>query len=360
MSPVSINCFGYSFEDLTRYFTRNYGKGRFHAAALFKQLYSNGNAEVSELPDFAAAPDLARRIEQDFEVVLPEIQDQVDTSGTQKFTLGMADGAFTESVIIPMAEWDTLCISSQVGCSRGCVFCETGRMGLMRNLTTEEVISQWAAVRFRIQKIPRNIVFMGMGEPFDNFDSVMKTIDILSDQRGAAIPKRRISISTSGHVDGIRRLTALEHKYPEKAYRTLHLAVSLNAPDDVIRSNLMPINRIWPMSDLKAVLLDAPQSRIKDSLYFEYVLIPGVNDEPKHAEKIVKWMDGLTAKVNLIPYHPTGTSPWTEPENETINRFHEIIRASGRECRTRGSRGKGIDAACGMLGKKGRCGSTSP
>lgn len=359
MSEVSIGGFGYTFDELTSYFARNYSKGPFHSAALFKHLYSIGNADVSELPDFIPAPDLARRITEDFKVKLPEIQEQVDNSGTQKFSLGMADGAFTESVIIPMAEWDTLCISSQVGCSRGCVFCETARMGLLRNLTTEEIISQWAAVRFHIGKSPRNIVFMGMGEPFDNFDSVIKSIDILSDQRGAGIPKRRISISTSGHVDGIRKLTELEHKYPERAYRTLHLAVSLNAPDDVIRNSLMPINRIWPMSELKAALVDAPQSGIKDSLYFEYVLIPGVNDDVRHAEKIVEWMDGLTAKVNLIPYHPTGASIWTEPDEESVNRFHKTIRSSGRECRTRASRGKGIDAACGMLGKKGRISSTS-
>lgn len=360
MSRVSISGFGYTFDELTRYFSRIYGKGSFHSAALFKHLYHNGNAEVSGLPDFGPAPDLACRVEQDFKVELPEIQEQADYSGTQKFSLAMADGAFTESVIIPMSEWDTLCISSQVGCSRGCVFCETARMGLMRNLATEEIISQWAAVRFRIGKNPRNIVFMGMGEPFDNFDSVIKTIDILSDQRGAAIPKRRISISTAGHVDGIRRLTELEHKYPEKAYRTLHLAVSLNAPDDVIRSRLMPINRIWAMNELKAALMEAPQSRIKDSLYFEYVLIPGVNDDKKHAKKIVEWMEGLTAKVNLIPYHPTGASLWPEPDEESVNRFHEIIRSSGRECRTRQSRGKGIEAACGMLGKKGRISSASP
>lgn len=360
MPRVSINGYAYTFDELSRYFARNYGKGSYHSAALFKHLYTRGSAEVSGIPDFIPAPDLARKVAADFKVELPRIQEQVDNSGTRKFTLAMGDGAFTESVIIPMADWDTLCISSQIGCSRGCTFCETARMGLIRNLSTEEIISQWAAVRFLMGKEARNIVFMGMGEPFDNFDSVIKTIDILSDQRGAGIPKRRISISTSGHVDGIRKLAELERRFPEKAYRALHLAVSLNAADDAIRNRLMPINRIWPLDELKAALLESPQSKIKDSLYFEYVLIPGVNDDVSHAEKIVKWMEGLTAKVNLIPYHPTGASSWPAPDIDSVNRFHEAVMSAGRECRTRYSRGKGIEAACGMLGKKGLTGTISP
>jgi 23S rRNA (adenine2503-C2)-methyltransferase len=253
--------------------------------------------------------------------------------------------------MITMAKWDTLCVSSQVGCGRGCAFCETARMGLIRNLKTEEIVAQWASARFDFGINPRNLVFMGMGEPFDNFDEVIRAVDILSDSRGAAIPKKRMSISTSGHVPGIRRLTELDSLHPDKSYRTVHLAVSLNAPDDVVRNEIMPINRIWPMDELKQALLEAPQSRIKDALYFEYVVIPGVNDSAEHAGKLVEWMDGIVAKVNLIPYHPTGTAGWESPDEETMNTFHRVIRSSGRECRTRQSRGQGIEAACGMLGR---------
>ncbi|MCK5249829.1 MAG: radical SAM protein, partial [Spirochaetaceae bacterium] len=202
--------------------------------------------------------------------------------------------------------------------------------------------------------------FMGMGEPFDNFDAVILAIDILSDQRGAAIPKRRISISTSGHVDGIRRLMELENRFPDRAYRTIHLAVSLNASNDIIRSRLMPINRVWPMKELKSALLNSPQSRIKDALYFEYVIIPGVNDDIKHADELNLWMEGMEAKVNLIPYHPTGSSLWSAPDEESLKLFHSVVRSSGRECRTRKSRGKGIEAACGMLGKNSRFSRSVP
>ncbi len=351
MDSVLIGGFGYRFDDLVEYFSSHYGKGFYHARVLFQQLYTDGNASVAQEKEYRLSENLARSVEQDFQVILPRVNRFPDIEGTLKFTLLLEDSLLTESVLIPMSEWDTLCLSSQVGCGRGCTFCETGAMGLRRNLKTEEIVAQWAAARFSIGMNPRNIVFMGMGEPFDNFDHVMRAVDIFSDQRGAGIPKRRISISTSGHVEGIRRLSELESRFPERAYRTLHLAVSLNASNDELRNQLMPINRKWPMSELKSALKDSPQFGVKDALYFEYVLIPGVNDKNEHAEELVKWMDGLTAKVNLIPYHPVDTLPRPPGNDSSVDRFHHILRTSGVECRTRKSRGKGIQAACGMLGK---------
>ena len=352
MKDINISGFSYRFDELTELFSSRYGKGAYHAQALFRRLYREGNAAVGNMEEFRPSESLARLVEGDFEVILPQIKEFVDDEGTLKFTLTLNDHSLTESVVIPMSNWTTLCISSQVGCSRGCAFCETGTMGLQRNLKTEEIIAQWASTRFVLGKNPRNVVFMGMGEPFDNFEELIRSIDILSDQRGAGIPKRRISISTSGHVDGIRRLGDLEKQFPERAYRTIHLAVSLNAPNDEIRSTLMPINRIWPMAELKSALMDSPQFGVKDALYFEYVLIPGINDDDRHAEELAEWMDGLTAKVNLIPYHPVTSSSWPAPLDSTVDSFHRILRSSGIECRTRKSRGKGIEAACGMLGKE--------
>ncbi len=354
MGRGSICGFGYSMDELIVFFGSEYGKGAYHAEALFRQLYTGGNAEVSGTQEYRPAAELAEKVERDFKVCLPEVGMSQDDAGTRKFSLSLEDGAITESVIIPMVESETLCISSQVGCSRGCTFCETAGMGLLRNLKTDEIIAQWAVAHFDLGTKPRNIVFMGMGEPFDNFDAVIRAVDILSDQRGAAIPKRRISISTSGHVVGIRQLMELENRFPDRGYRTIRLAVSLNASNDDIRSRLMPINRIWSMKELKSALLDSPQSHKKDALYFEYVLIPGVNDDEQHADELNRWMEGMVAKVNLIPYHPTGSSPWSEPDEESLKLFHSVILSSGRECRTRRSRGKGIEAACGMLGKYSR------
>ncbi|MCK5736390.1 MAG: 23S rRNA (adenine(2503)-C(2))-methyltransferase RlmN [Spirochaetaceae bacterium] len=352
MGFVSIDGFGYSSDELIDFFSDNYGKGSYHALSLFHHLYSDGNADVAHSEEYRLSESLAKRVEQDFKIHLPEVQELLDDKGTLKFTLILEDSLLSESVLIPMSEWDTLCLSSQVGCGRGCTFCETSAMGLLRNLKTEEIIAQWAAARFQIGRNPRNIVFMGMGEPFDNFEEVIRAIDIFSDQRGAGIPKKRISISTSGHVEGIRRFTELENKFPRRAYRTVHLAVSLNAPNDKIRNMLMPINRIWPMDELKSALLDSPQFSAKDALYFEYVLIPGVNDREEHALELIEWMDGLRAKVNLIPFHPVDTAPWKAADDSSIDRFHQILRAADIECRTRRSRGRSIQAACGMLGKK--------
>ncbi len=285
-----------------------------------------------------------------FQVDLPRIAVMQEDAGTRKFALEMADGAQTESVIIPMAQWDTLCISSQIGCRRGCAFCETARLGLVRNLHASEIVAQWAAARFEVGVRPRNIVYMGMGEPFDNFDEVVRSIRILSDPRGADIPKRRISISTCGHVDGIRALTALEKDYPHEAWRTLHLAVSLNAADDEKRNKLMPVNRSWPLRELRQAIEETPQSSIKDALYFEYVVIPGVNASLEDAKRLADFLDGLVAKVNIIPYHPGPARRWEAPDQSTMDRFHGVIRDRGIECRSRKSRGQGIEAACGMLG----------
>jgi len=355
MNSSEYEIFGYTFKELEDIFKSEYSKGLYHSSALFKHLYKEGSTDVSGLPEYEKSPDLAGRVEKRFPLKLPRLPVIIEDSGTRKFTLQLKDGTLSESVLIPMSRWHTLCVSSQIGCSRGCAFCETARMGLIRNLDPREIVVQWAVSEFRLGVSPRNIVFMGMGEPFDNFDNVIKSIDILSDPRGPGIPKRRISVSTAGHAEGIKRLSELDKKYPDKAYRTIHLAVSLNASNNTLRDKLMPINRIWPMETLKEALINTPQSKNKDALYYEYVLISGVNDSPENAGELVSWLEGLSGKVNLIPYHKRGASDkWDSPDDKTINKFLEIILASGRECRVRRSRGRKIEAACGMLGKESR------
>ena len=350
---AAIRALGLSRYELIKAFNTEYGKGAYHAEALFRRLFGSGTADVSAMEEFAPAADLARRVEQDYHLVLPSVGRIQNDGGTRKFTLRLAGGDLSESVLIPMSGWETLCLSSQIGCRRGCVFCETGQMGLIRNLDAAEIVAQWAVSRFSLGSSPRNLVYMGMGEPFDNFDQVIRSVRILSDSKGAGIPKKRISISTSGHVPGIRALSALEAEHPEEAWRTVHLAVSLNGPNDRIRDRLMPVNRQWNMGELKAALMEAPQSSIKDALYLEYVVIPGVNDRAADAGELARWMEGLNAKLNIIPYHPRMDSPWNAPDQATMDRFHEVIRREGIECRTRRSRGRGIEAACGMLGGKG-------
>ncbi len=356
MEQGGLRAFGMDRSALLDFFHGCYGKGAYHAEAFFRHLYARGNADVGDVAEFLPAPALALRVSRDLKVILPELSLVQDDGGTRKIAPLLSDGSRVESVLIPMATWHTLCVSSQVGCARGCGFCETARMGLKRNLKTEEIVAQWALARFRLGVAPRNVVFMGMGEPFDNFDSVVQAVRILSDPRGADIPKRRISISTSGHVEGIRRLGELEQRFPEEAWRTVHLAVSLNSVSNAVRSSLMPINRRWPLEELKAALRDLPQASSKDALYFEYVVIPGVNSSAEDARALAGWMEGLEAKVNIIPYHPRKDSPWEAPDEAVMERFFRIIRSAGIECRTRSSRGEKIQAACGMLGGTGPAG----
>ncbi|MCG8452121.1 MAG: 23S rRNA (adenine(2503)-C(2))-methyltransferase RlmN [Spirochaetales bacterium] len=346
--------FGMSLSEWEHALSQKYGKGRYHAEALFRHLHQSFDTHASSIEEFQPALPLAEKIERDFPAQLPSLGRVVGEGGTRKFTLKLHDELLTESVLIPMSQWDTLCLSSQVGCQRSCAFCETARMGLVRNLDAGEIVAQWACAVRDFGVTPRNIVFMGMGEPFDNFEQVIRAVRVLSDPRGPGIPKRRICISTCGHVDGLQALGESEQQFPEEAFRTLHLAVSVNASNDVLRNKLMPINRQWSLSALKQALLALPQSKAKDALYFEYVVIPGVNSSVSDAEAFVEWLDGMGGKVNIIPYHPTGNTPWQAPDDETMDTFHSVIRASGRECRTRKSKGKGIEAACGMLGKEGK------
>lgn len=292
----------------------------------------------------------------------------------------------TESVVIPMVGRKrelsyTICVSSQVGCAMGCVFCQTAQMGLLRHLTPQEIVAQWWAARHMVQRPDANapidnIVFMGMGEPLDNFDNVVKAIEILTDRRGPAVAMRRITISTVGRVDGIERLMEQVQK---PGWHQLGLAVSLNAPSDSVRSGIMPINRAWNMGELRKRLC-AWGSASRAHLCLEYVLIPGVNDGPQHAAELAAYVHGeefenrraifgegeepgfddaqvarypgasLRGLVNLIPYNPREQSPWRAPTEDEAERFMQWLRGLGVYCKRRRTKGRDQMAACGQLG----------
>ena len=231
-----MNLFEYTFNELVAELGRRYDKGAFHAVAIFRGLYRDLDCDVSGLPAVAASPDFAARLKRDMvakagEVVLEKKQD-----GVLKFVTRLDDGLEIESVILTMERHQTVCISSQAGCRMGCRFCETGRQGLARNLETAEIVGQVVAARRRCGAALRNVVFMGMGEPFDNYERVLKAIAVISDQRGLDIARRRITVSTAGLADGLRKFGATG---PPPA----RLAISLNAPNDRLRSELMLVNR---------------------------------------------------------------------------------------------------------------------
>lgn len=273
-----------------------------------------------------------------------------------KFVQRTRDGLETESVVVPMQRygksWKSLCVSSQVGCARGCAFCETAQLGLVRNLTTSEILSQVAAAQRDFGDV-RNVVFMGMGEPLDNYDNVIQAVRVLTDRAGLSFATARITISTVGRVASIRRLAQL-------GWRRLNVAVSLNAPNDAIRSQIMPVTRTDPMASLREALLEYP---LRNCQFFmiEYVLIPGLNDAREHALELAEYLRPVKSVVNVIPYNPRRESPWPAPPEESVVNFMRWLTDAGQMCKRRLTKGRDQMAACGQLGNRAlaRPGSSS-
>jgi 23S rRNA (adenine2503-C2)-methyltransferase len=270
--------------------------------------------------------------------------DQQQEGDTTKLLFRLADGQAIESVLVPMAHYTTVCISSQVGCRMGCAFCQTGKMGLVRQLTAAEIVVQVYWAKQVAKAAVRNVVFMGMGEPLDNFANLARALTVLSDQRGLDIAPRHITISTVGLGDGITRLANLDQPL-------LNLAVSLNAPNDRLRSRLMPINRATPLTDLQKILAAYPLHP-KRTLLISYVLIPGVNDTERCADELARFVTPLRAKINLIPVNACPDTPFQTPEPSAVECFRDLLVDRGIFVRRRTPKGQAIMAACGQLGAR--------
>ncbi|MGD9018154.1 MAG: 23S rRNA (adenine(2503)-C(2))-methyltransferase RlmN, partial [Desulfobacterales bacterium] len=271
------------------------------------------------------------------------IADQKVDGGVTKVIFRLSDGHHIETVIVPMDRYATVCVSSQVGCRMGCRFCETAAIGFRRNLSASEIVYQVFAARHHLEVPVKNIVFMGMGEPLDNVDAVIKAIDVVKDQRGLNIAERNITLSTSGRIDGIQYLAGIRRPH-------IRIAVSLNAPNDDVRSKLMPINRRYPMAPLKDALLGYPL-KPDNHIVIEYVLIDGVNDLACHADELADYLSGLPVKVNLIPCNPGPASPYQPPPAEAIESFRKRLVANRLFVRMRRTKGRALMAACGQLGR---------
>ena len=287
--------------------------------------------------------------------VLPVVN-RIEDGELIKFAQQTPDGLQTESVMVPMARrgqvWKTLCVSSQIGCARGCTFCQSGQLGLLHNLSAGQIVGQVVAARRDFGQNVRNVVFMGMGEPLDNFDQVVQAIRVLTDHCGLSFAMERITISTVGRLDGIRRLVEL-------GWRRLNVAVSLNAPNDEIRSRLMPHNRAEPMGALRAALLAYPLRNCQHFM-IEYVLIPGVNDGREHARELAEYLQPLKCVLNVIPYNPRRGSPWPAPSDAAVRQFIGWMKAAGCNCKRRLTKGRDQMAACGQLGDQVVADSAAP
>lgn len=320
-------------------------RGHGFARRIQRQVMAEGRFAPA---DFGLGSEACEAWAAAFSFELPEVlrveSDDGEQGATSKVVLRLHDGLEAESVRIPMGRGRfTLCVSSQVGCKMGCTFCETGRMGLLRHLTTDEIIAQVLVARHRLGWPIRNIVFMGMGEALDNAENVIHALRVLNDEAGLAIGQERLTICTVGHIEGIRRLGA-------EGFKRLNLSISLNAANDSLRSEIMPINRRTDLAELQKVLASY-RPRRNFALGVNYCLLPGINDSEADARAVAEFCKPLErVLLNLIPYNP-GTQPLTRaPEEHEIDQFIAWLRAEGLPVRERVTKGRSVMAACGQLG----------
>lgn len=316
-----------------------HGGKAFHGRNLFKWLHKHGVLDFAAMTDLPAA--MRQSLAAQCRCELPRIAlEQPAPDGTVKWMLELADGQRVETVFIPEGKRRTLCVSSQVGCALDCRFCATARQGFNRNLTPGEIIGQvWTATR-RIGAAPTNVVLMGMGEPLANFDAVVRAMEVMRHDLAYMLAKTRVTLSTSGLVPNIHRL---------KEVADVSLAVSLHAPDNALRDRLVPINKKYPLEQLipacKAYAGDDKRRRIT----WEYVMLEGVNDSLAHAKALIRLLEGVPSKVNLIPFNPFPGSGFATSPPERVDAFRLRLIGAGLVTTTRKTRGDGIAAACGQL-----------
>jgi len=317
------------------------GHKPFHARQIFRWIYTRGVTDIAAMTDLSR--ELRATLAREFALTTPAIvARERSIDGTEKFLLRLSDGRQLESVFIPDTPSMTFCISTQVGCAMACAFCLTGKMGLVRNLTAGEIAGQVrvlaGALDMRDKKF--NIVLMGMGEPLHNYDETMRALRMLNDEHGFAMSPRRVTLSTVGLLPALEQL-AREPIMP-------NLAISLHAPTDQLRGELVPLNRKYGVAEIIAACRRFPTTK-RSRITFEYVLLAGVNDSPDDARKLARLLSGVKSKVNVIPLNAAPGIPFERPSDETIDRFAHVLADRGLVVSVRKSRGRDIRAACGQL-----------
>lgn len=334
-------------EETTEFVTEALGQPRYRGEQIFRWVHGAGVTSFDQMSNVPGSlrTELGKRARlSNLEVDL--VQESVD--GTRKMRLITADGAAIESVLIPDGDKLTQCISSQVGCALDCQFCATAKLGLGRNLSPGEIVDQvYRARAFLAESAPgiriTNLVYMGMGEPLHNYKNVVQSLRILTHELGANLSQRRITVSTAGLVPGIEKL-GRETVRP-------NLAISLNAANDEIRDEIMPINRKYNIARLLAAVRAYPLEK-RRRITFEYVLLAGVNDSPGDADALGRLLRDIPCKLNIIPWNPHPEAPYRRPAAEVIEAFQNRAKAAGLPTYLRTPRGDDIDAACGQLANR--------
>ena len=338
---------GVSFSEIQK-IVADLNEKPFRAKQLWQWIYNKGVTDFDLMTTFSKP--LREKLKENFQISHPKIvTEQNSRDKTRKWLMEFSDGAKVECVYIPESDRGAVCISTQVGCAQGCRFCHTGTQKLMRNLTAGEIVGQFMAARDSYGEWPTptdetrylsNIVVMGMREPLCNFENLKTAVQILMDGDGISISKRKITVSTCGVADKIPALADLGVK----------LAVSLHAPNDDIRNQIMPVNRKYPLEVLMKACREY-QDRVEHRQFItmEYVMLKGVNDQPEHAAELIELTKGLEVKFNLIPFHPWEGAPFEPSSSNAIHRFSKILEDHYIAAPIRRSRGEDIMAACGQL-----------
>lgn len=335
-----MNIYDMTLENLENYFL-NINEKKYRASQVFSWLYEKRVKSFEEMTNLGK--ELLERLKKDFYIYTPIIVKEENDKDVSKYLFKLNDGEHIESVLMYHNYGISLCISSQVGCNMGCVFCESGKRKKIRNLTTSEMLLQIIEIERKINKRISHIVVMGIGEPFDNFDNLVNFIENANNPKGLNIGSRHITVSTCGIVPKIYEFSNLKYQ--------VNLAISLHAPNNELRDKLMPINKVYPLEELiKAVkyYIEKTNRRVT----FEYILLSEINDGEKEARELVKLIKGLNAYINLIPYNQGNSNNFKRTKNENIMKFYDIIKKEKINVTVRREFGSNISAACGQLRSK--------
>jgi 23S rRNA (adenine2503-C2)-methyltransferase len=337
LKPVSL--YGLDRESMES-FIAGLGEKPFRARQILSNIYRRGVLDLAGMTELSVS--LREKLAREATLDLPAlVEKQVSRDGTEKLLLELGDGERIETVLIPEEGRLTQCVSTQVGCAMGCRFCRTAGGGLVRNLEAGEIVAQIIAAQKYCPELGRvtNVVFMGMGEPLHNYDAVVRAFSIITSDWGISISRRKVTVSTSGLVDAIKKL-------PHSML--MNLAVSLNATTDEQRSAIMPVNQRWPIAELLKTLatLELPD---REHYTIEYVLLGGFNDTLEDAKRLAKLLAPIKCKINLIPYNPHEGSHFKAPSPEDVRKFQEFMLEKNFVAMVRKSRGEDILAACGQL-----------
>ena len=341
---MAVNLLDLDGDGLTAWFAQQ-GEKPFRARQVLRWIHQFGQ------DDFDAMTDIAKSLRDKLKAMAvvappPLVSDRLSGDGTRKFLFDVGGGNAIETVFIPEDDRGTLCVSTQAGCALDCAFCSTGKQGFNRNLTTAEIIGQlWQANRAlgvtpRNERIISNVVLMGMGEPLANFDNLVPALRLMLDDHAYGLSRRRVTVSTSGIVPAMDRL---------RDTVPVALAVSLHAPTDTLRDELVPINRKYPLRELMAACRRYLEKAPRDFITFEYVMLDGINDSEADARALLALTRDVPSKFNLIPFNPFPKSPYRRSRAERVRRFQEILIEAGVVTTVRKTRGDDIDAACGQL-----------